>query len=236
MLERVLETEQMDTDRDAREYDAMDHAAVNAQFVADLFDALNSLADWSLKRPVQSAESPALEILDLGTGTAQLAIELCRRAPGIRVVAIDAAESMLNVSRENVAAAQLIDRIELVLADAKRLPFEPGRFSVVISNSIVHHVAEPRALIEAAIRVTAPGGLLFHRDLARPSDEEELARIVARYAVDATSYQRTLFADSLRAALTIAEMQQLVAEFGFASETVAMTSDRHWTWTALYRE
>ncbi len=36
MLQRILEPEVMDTDEDAREYDAMDHAAVNAVFVVDL--------------------------------------------------------------------------------------------------------------------------------------------------------------------------------------------------------
>ena len=58
-----------------------------------------------------------------------------------------------------------------MLADAKQLPFDAASFPVVISNSIVHHIAEPRDVIAEAIRVTAPGGLLFHRDLARPDDE-----------------------------------------------------------------
>ncbi len=233
MLERILEPELMDTDRDAREYDAMDHAAVNAQFATDL---LGAVADWSLKRPVkrsvQGAKAPLLEILDLGAGTAQIPIELCRRAAGVRVVAVDAAESMLAVGHENVIAAGLADRIELVLGDAKQLPFASDRFLAAISNSIVHHIAEPRSVIAEAIRVATPGGLLFHRDLARPGDETELDKLVETYVADETPYQRKLFADSLRAALTLDEIRQLVTKFGFAPETVQMTSDRHWTWTA----
>ena len=83
-----------------------------------------------------------------------------------------------------------------------------------------------------AIRVTEPGGLLFHRDLARPGDEDQLQKIVETYAGDATPYQRRLFANSLRAALTVNEMQNLVAGFGGAPDAVQMTSDRHWTWAA----
>ena len=45
MLTRVLEPEVMNSDQDSREYDAMDHAAVNAVFVTDL---LNAVTDWSL--------------------------------------------------------------------------------------------------------------------------------------------------------------------------------------------
>src|SRR3989304_6581982 len=102
MLTRVLEPEVMDSDQDAREYDAMDHAAVNAVFVTDL---LVAIADWSLKRPVRGEQASALVVLDLGAGTAQIPIELYRRVPDVRVVAVDAAGGMLAVGRRHVAAA-----------------------------------------------------------------------------------------------------------------------------------
>jgi ubiquinone/menaquinone biosynthesis C-methylase UbiE len=228
MLTRVLEPEVMDSDEDAREYDAMDHAAVNAVFVEDFVEAI---ADWSLKRPVQIEEAASLDVLDLGAGTGQIPIKLCRRMSSVRVVAVDAAESMLAVARENVAAAGFAGRIELVLADAKRLPFPTASFPIVISNSIVHHIAEPEDVLAEAVRVATEDGLQFHRDLARPRDEEELARIVTKYAGEATAYQRKLFSESLRAALTLEDMRTLIARFGFAPETVRMTSDRHWTWS-----
>ena len=95
----------MDSDQDAPEYDAMDHAAVNAEFVLDLLKAITDL--------------PFLHVLDLGTGTAQIPIELCRGVPQIHVTAVDAAEKMLGLATENVAAADFDDRIEPVLADAK---------------------------------------------------------------------------------------------------------------------
>jgi hypothetical protein len=56
--------------------------------------------------------------------------------------------------------------------------------------------------------------------------------LVNTYANEATPYQRRLFADSLRAALTAEEMADLVASFGFDRASVTMTSDRHWTWVA----
>src|SRR5204862_7820366 len=115
-------------------------------------------------------------------------------------------------------AANLTDRIEPILADAKILPFADNSFPVVISNSILHHIAEPQAVVAEAIRVTTRGGLLFHRDLARPSDETELQHLVETYAGTATPYQRKLFSDSLRAALTLKEMRDLVANLDFARD------------------
>jgi ubiquinone/menaquinone biosynthesis C-methylase UbiE len=218
MLSRILEPEIMDSADDAREYDAMNHSTVNSQFVTDLLTILT--------------DSP-LEILDLGAGTAQIPIELARRAPHRHITAVDAALSMLTVARANIAAANLADRIDPIIADAKRLPFADNSFSIVISNSILHHIADPQTVVAEAIRVAAIRGLLFHRDLVRPSDECELQHLVEAYADSATAYQRKLYSDSLRAALTLDEMRELVSHFGFATSTVQMTSDRHWTWSTM---
>src|SRR4051812_5050338 len=107
MLERVLEPEVMDTADEARDYDAMDHSAVNRVFVADF------LAVWDGRWPV----------LDVGTGTAQIPIEFCKQAMTGQVIAIDAAAHMLTVARENIRKAGLEHRIALRLADAKVMPF-----------------------------------------------------------------------------------------------------------------
>lgn len=218
MLTRILEPEVMDSPDDAREYDAMDHSAVNAQFVTDLLPHLNC--------------SP-LQILDLGAGTAQIPIEIARRALYTHITAVDAADSMLAIARTNIAAVNLAARIDPILADAKRLPFADNSFPAVISNSILHHIADPQTVLAEAIRVTTRGGLLFHRDLARPSGEAELLQLVASYAGGATPYQRKLFTESLRAALTLEEIRDLVENLTFARDTVQMTSDRHWTWSTV---
>ncbi len=216
MLSRVLEPEVMDSAEEARDYDAMDHAAVNRVFVADF------LAAWDGRSP----------ILDLGTGTAQIPIGLCRQAPTAQVVAVDLAEHMLRLGRENVRRAGFADRIRLERHDAKQLPYAAGSFAALISNSIVHHIPEPRRVLAEMVRVTCPGGLLFVRDLARPADDAAVKHLVATYAGDANAQQQALFEASLRAALTLAEVRGLVAGLGSDPSTVQLTSDRHWTWRA----
>jgi ubiquinone/menaquinone biosynthesis C-methylase UbiE len=216
MFPRVLEPEVMDTPEEARDYDAMDHAAVNRAFVADF------LAVWDGANP----------ILDLGTGTAQIPIELCRQSPTAQVVAIDLAEHMLAVGRENVSGAGLEARIRLQRVDAKGLPFPDATFGAVISNSIVHHIPQPAAVLSEVVRVAASGAVLFIRDLFRPPDEATWRQLVQTYAGDANEHQRKMFADSLHAALTVAEIRALVAGLGFDPATVRQTTDRHWTWAA----
>jgi ubiquinone/menaquinone biosynthesis C-methylase UbiE len=243
MLQRVLEAEVMDSPHDALDYDAMDHAQVNRAFADDFLAAL--APDLSLRSSPPAGEGGVtgestddeedeawIDVLDLGTGTALLPIELCRRERRLRVLAIDLAVSMLHLAGGNVDIAGLSQRIRLDRVDAKQLPYDQGQFAAVISNSIVHHIPQPRGALAEAGRVTAPRGLIFIRDLLRPADDATVDRLVETYAAGANEHQRKLFDDSLRAALSLEEIRALVAELGYDESTVQATSDRHWTWAA----
>lgn len=217
MLERTLEPEVMDDSADALEYDVMDHAEVNRLFVDDLL----------------ACGDVSGEVLDVGTGTALIPLELCRRHAGVRTVGVDLSAAMLDLGMANVVRAGLQARITLQLTDANGLPFEEDCFDAVISNSIVHHVPEPAGALHEAWRVLRPGGRIFVRDLMRPKDVVRLEWLVETYAGDATPRQRELFSDSLHAALRLDEIRDLIAELGVSTETVTATSDRHWTWSAV---
>jgi ubiquinone/menaquinone biosynthesis C-methylase UbiE len=219
-LERILEPEVMDSADEAADYDAMDHSEVNRRFVADLLAALSD------------GPEALLDVLDLGTGTALIPIQLCKKFPDCRVMAADAAVSMLELARYNIEVNGMTERIQLALIDAKKLPFADAMFDVVMSNSIVHHIPEPMYVIREAVRVAKPGGLLFFRDLLRPETGEQLQQLVASYTRGANEHQQRMFAESLHAALSLGEIRRLVASLGFAADGVEQTSDRHWTWSA----
>lgn len=224
MLSRILEPEVMDTPEEARDYDAMDHSGVNSRFCDDLLAACGAKLGSS--------------VLDVGTGTALIPIELCKRAGHVHVVAIDLAEHMLALAKINVARAGFSDRVALDRVDAKGLPYESASFEATVSNSIVHHIPEPRAVLAEMVRVTKPGGMIFVRDLARPASDAEVDRLVALYGGEPPAdpsqhksfeHQRDLFRASLKAALSIDEIKTLASGVGVDASTVTMTSDRHWT-------
>ena len=215
-LQRVLEPEVMDSEQEAVDYDAMDHSQVNQQFVADLIEA----------------DFGGGDVLDVGTGTAQIPIALCQARKDCRVMAIDMSVSMLDLACYNIEAAGLVESITLSHVDAKELPFDDASFDTVISNSIVHHLAEPTGCLQQLERVLRPGGLLFVRDLMRPQTDAQVIDLVQRYAGDENEHQQKMFDDSLRAALSLEEIRQCVETIGFPAETVNSTSDRHWTWVA----
>ena len=217
MLPRVLEPEVMDRPEEVREYDAMDHSEVNVRFVSDFLQA--------------HGPGRGGEMLDVGTGPARVPIALCRADRHFRVLGVDLAGPMLDLARRNVADAGLTDRIRFARGDAKSLPFPDGRFEAVVSNTIVHHIPDPAPALAEMARLVAPGGTLMVRDLARPADEAAVAALVELHAASEPPHARNLFRDSLHAALTLEEVRELIAGLGLPAENVAMTSDRHWTWT-----
>ncbi len=219
MLPRVLEDEVMDTAEEALDYDAIDHRQVNRRFVDDF------IAAWG-------GEPSRGEVLDLGTGTGLIPIELARRDPRWRILGVDLARSMLDVAERNIERAGLGSQLRLACVDAKSSPLLAASFAAVMSNSIVHHIPDPRCVFAEAVRLVAPGGLFFFRDLLRPVNRFALDELVETYTEGANERQRAMFSASLHAALTLDEVRELVAAHGFAPNTVQASSDRHWTWAA----
>jgi len=224
VLPRTLEPEVMDTEQEARDYDAMDHGEVNARFCDDLL--------------AFSFEAPLDRVLDVGTGPGLIPIELCRRAPQVVVDAVDLAAHMLALADRNVARAGLVGRVRLARVDAKATGWPDGAFDAVLSNSIVHHIPEPAGVLREMWRLVRKGGALFVRDLERPGSAARVSELVETYAPipEASAEvramherQRALFAASLHAALTSDEVRAMVQSLGMPGTAVSTTSDRHWT-------
>jgi ubiquinone/menaquinone biosynthesis C-methylase UbiE len=219
MLSRVLEPEVMDSKEDADEYAAFDNTSVNEEFVARLLELAPNSGN----------------ALDVGTGPGDISILLAERAPGLAILAIDLGEHMLAMARSNVEKAGLAHRIDVQHADAKATGRPDASFDLIFSNSLAHHIPEPGSFLREVKRLARPRAGLFIKDLHRPKDEAELQRLVEVHARGCTAYQRRIFADSLRAALTVEEVRAMCSEIGLSGVEVLRTSDRHWCLERRFR-
>ncbi len=218
LLARTLEKESMDVQEEAEQYEEMDHIAVNRVFVDDL------LAGGDVGQ----------HVIDMGCGPAAIPIELCQRDDEVLVIAIDSSIAMLEIAKVQIDFAGMLDRIFLEQGDVKDIEeFQESSADTVISNSLMHHLPEPGLAIKAALYLCRDGGRVFIRDLARPETELEVERLVEKHASDETDFAQQQLRQSLHAALTLAETQEIIQAFGISPEHVQMTSDRHWTidWT-----
>ena len=204
----------MDDQQEVREYQKMDHQSVNESFVKDLING----------------GSVGPRVIDLGCGTAEIVVLLCQNRPDVEAMGIDSSIEMLEAARIEIELGGMLGRIHLEHADCKSLVgFESSMADTVISNTMLHHLAEPQKAIAEAIRILAPGGRLFFRDLARPATSDEVEKLVNLHAESESDFARQLLRQSLHAAMTVSEAAAMADAFGANADFLRMTSDRHWT-------
>lgn len=221
-MQRILEPEVMETDKDAVEYDAMDFLEPNRKFALDALGL------------IEGVERP--EILDVGTGTARIPVLMAERRRDIAILAVDLSPAMIRVGSDNVAKAGVAQQVRLQVMDAKRLRVPDGRYDMTICNSTAHHLPDPVAGFREIARATKGGGAIMIRDLARPATMDAAWAIVKRVAAGESRHQQQLFFDSLCAALTPEEVAEAAEKAGLPGLTVKMVSDRHWTAEGRKRE
>jgi ubiquinone/menaquinone biosynthesis C-methylase UbiE len=212
-MNRILEPEVMDTWLEATAYDAMDFESVNTAFATDAIDL----------------DPHAIKILDVGTGTARIPILMCQQRPQYLITGIDLAQSMLIIGQRNVEEAGLNQRIRLERVDSKRMPYPDLEFDMLVSNSLVHHLPDPLSFFQEIERLVRPGGALLIRDLIRPENGTVVNELVAKIGEEYDAHQQQLFRDSLNAALTLVEIQELIDRVGLEQVKLSQSSDLHWT-------
>ncbi len=212
-MNRILEPEVMDTWLEATAYDAMDFVGVNSAFAADAI----------------ALDPHAIKILDVGTGTARIPILMCQQQHQYLITGVDLAQSMLIIGQRNVEEAGLMQRIKLERVDSKRMPYPNLEFDTIVSNSLVHHLPEPLSFFQEVNRLIRPNGAILIRDLIRPDNDRIVNQLVDKIGENYDNRQRQLFRDSLQAALTLTEVQDLIDRSGLKQVKLSQSSDLHWT-------
>jgi ubiquinone/menaquinone biosynthesis C-methylase UbiE len=93
-------------------------------------------------------------ILDLGSGTGYLAVQIARKAPGLQVCGIDLSRRMVRIARRH---AKGVSNTQFVFGNAARLPFKDDSIDLVISTGASHHWKMPRLVFEECYRILKPG-------------------------------------------------------------------------------
>ena len=139
---------------------------VQAMFgaIAGRYDLLNSLLSFGIDklwrkeavRHIVKAQPEA--ILDVATGTADLALALKKALPNAEVIGVDFAEEMLSFGRTKAAKANL--DVPLIQGDGLNLPFEDNRFDAVSIAYGIRNFSDRQKGLEEFYRVLKPGGTL----------------------------------------------------------------------------
>lgn len=134
-------------------------------------------------RGVWFGERP--RVLDVATGTGDLAIEIARSCPGATVVGLDPSPGMLAVAQTKLDKRGLADRVTLQVGDAQHLPQQNCEIDAATIAFGIRNVPDRGAALRELARVVRPGGRIAVLELGEPRRGVfgAMARVHSHYLV-----------------------------------------------------
>ena len=124
---------------------------------------------WRKKALLKLKKDDPQTILDVATGTADLAIMASRLLNPKKITGIDISEGMLEIGRKKILSGGLQDQISLHTGDSESIPMEDNRFDAVTVSFGVRNFQNLEKGLQEIQRVLRPGGKLVVLEFSRPS-------------------------------------------------------------------
>jgi demethylmenaquinone methyltransferase/2-methoxy-6-polyprenyl-1,4-benzoquinol methylase len=142
--------------------------------IAARYDAMNRVLSFGLDRGWRRRTVRALalgaspRVLDLATGTGDLAVDIARMHPDATVIGLDPSRQMLAIAERKLANRRLADRVTLVRGDAQHLPYRDGEMDAATIAFGIRNVPDRLAALREMARVVRPGGRVAVLELGEP--------------------------------------------------------------------
>lgn len=153
----------IDADENRRMFDA----------IARRYDLMNCVISLGLDRrwrrkAVGSLDPAGGPVLDIGTGTGDIAIEIIRQWADATVAGLDPAAQMLSIAARKIERAGVSASVSLQAGDALALPYADGSFSGAITAFCLRNVEDRPQMLREMHRVLRPGGRAVVLELSVP--------------------------------------------------------------------
>lgn len=149
--------------------------------IAKRYDLLNRMMSLGVdqawrRKTVEALElktannSSPVTVLDVATGTGDLALLVAQMSPGSSVVGLDPSAGMLDVGRDKVRGKNFERRIELIQGDGQQLPFDDNSFDGVTIAFGIRNITDRAQALREMARVCKPGARVCILELTEPKD------------------------------------------------------------------
>ena len=145
--------------------------------IAPSYDILNHLLSlgidhlWRRRAVRELRKFAPKRVLDLATGTCDMAVAIAKGIEGVKVTGTDISTEMVEVGRVKVAKRGLSESIELGIADAENLPYGEGEFDAVTVGFGVRNFTNKEQGLREMRRVLRSGGVVEILELSRPKNK-----------------------------------------------------------------
>lgn len=159
------------------------------------------------KRIIKAISSTGIfsgRVLDIGSGTGLLCLEIARYFKDLEVIGIDVSTDMLDIARNSLLNESFGSRVTFIKADASTLPFRRNSFDAVVSYVSLHHWKDAATVLNGVKRVLRKNGIAFIYDLRRREENLIFVPLIK------DDYMRRLFVASLMASYTPEEAELIL--------------------------
>ena len=142
--------------------------------ISENYDGLNRVISlgidikWRKKVVEIVGKNNPKQILDIATGTGDLAIMMAKLNPD-KIVGLDISSGMLEVGKQKIAAANLSNKIEMIVADSEEMPFQDNTFDAITVSFGVRNFANLDKGITEIARVLKHNGVLVILETSNPT-------------------------------------------------------------------
>lgn len=150
-------------------------------------------------------------VLDVGTGTGRFAVELAKN--GATVVGLDPSRSMIELARKKSIRKRIYGNMNLVIADAHKLPFQKYSFQYCISINVLNHIPDYTSVLVEIASVLKKRGRLVN-------NFPNMQGLYLPLAVFVNLCKRALFSDVYSRWFTLSEVKKSLLEAGLREEDV----------------
>lgn len=175
-----------------------------------------------LAAEIAAGLDPGAQVLEIAPGPGFLAIELARL--GLSVTGLDISRSFVRIAASGAARAGVTARFRQ--GDAAHMPFEAGRFDVVVCRAAFKNFGDPLGALKEMRRVLKPDGRARLIDMRRDASKEDIAVEVSRMGLK--PFDAFLTRGALRSlrkrAYSKAEFEQMIAQAGFSTAEITAGS------------
>lgn len=142
--------------------------------IAERYDVMNRLMSFGLdlrwrKKLLHALKlAPGHHLLDVATGTADVALDACKTVENLRVTGLDPSAGMLGVGQRKVIENQRDTQIDLVEGDALDMPFDDNTFDSSCVSFGIRNFPDRLQGLREMTRCVKPGGVVAVLELSEP--------------------------------------------------------------------